>query len=156
MSTLQQSPYLREQRQFPDSDLKQLARQSDQAYIDVASKVNARTIGSFALGNQIITGERWFFQGQRQPQQSLRQIYNFSAAGSIPHGISFDSITQFTKCQGVYTDGSDWYGAIFGSSIVIAGQVSFYITSTHVVILADAGAPAITSGTIILEWLSQF
>ena len=47
----------------------------------------------------------------------------------------------------------DWYGAVYGSNTAIAGQLSFYITSTQIVILSGAGAPAITSGIIDVEFL---
>lgn len=153
---IQFAPYLREQRQFPSSELKLLASQVDQAYIDIASKVNNRTISTFPVNVQIVTGERWFITGQPQQQQTLRQVYLFTAAGNVPHGISFTSVSAFTKCQGSFTDGTNYYGAIYGSNVAIAGQVSFYITPANIVILSGAGAPTISSGIIILEWLSVF
>jgi len=154
MSFLQQAPYLRTQRQFPQGTLSELASQCDQAYIDVASKVNNRVIGMYALGQQVITGEKWFLQGS-DPQQTLRQIYTFSGAGSIAHGINVSTTSGFTKVSGSFTDGSNWMGAIFASTTPIAGQISFYLTSSNIVILSGAGAPSISSGYIILEWLSQ-
>lgn len=156
MTLNQHSPYLRTQRQFPNEDVKSLSNQMDHAYIDIAGKVNARTIGLFAFGNSMVTGESWYLTGQPNRQQSLRQIYTFAAAGNVAHGINTAAITGFTKCQGEFTDGTNWYGAIFGSNVAIAGQVSFYITPTNIVILSGAGAPAISSGIVILEWLSQF
>ena len=93
----QQIPHLREQRQFPFDDLKQLARQVDEAYLDIATNVNARTIGQFPIGFAAVTGESWFLQGGNKRQQALRQVYTFTAAGSIPHGIIPSSISQFTK-----------------------------------------------------------
>ena len=152
----QQSPYLRDQRQFPNEDLTELARQVDQAYIDIAAKVNTRTIGIFALGTQSITGEQYYIAGQPRRQQSLRQIYIFDAAGTFPHGIDFTTVQFFTKPIGSYTDGTNYYGCIYASSVPIAGQVSFYITPTDIIVLADGAAPAIVQVTIILEWLSQF
>ena len=152
---LQQSPYLRTQRQFPNDDLRELANQSDHAYVDVAQKVNARTIGLFAINVQVITGESWYLAGQTSRQQTLRQVYTFTGAGNIPHGINFASITQFTRGFGEYTDGTNWYGVINGTSVAIAGQVSFYVTPTNIVVLVDGGAPAVTKGTIVIEWLSQ-
>lgn len=152
----QQSPYLREQRQFPNDEVKSLSNQLDQTYIDIASKVNARTIGLFAVGVQIVGGESWYLAGSSQRQQTLRQIYQFTAIGNIAHGIKFTSVSQFTKPSGSFTDGTNYYGAIYASNVAIAGQISFYITPTNIVILAGAGAPAIVSGTIILEWLSIF
>lgn len=127
----------------------------DRAYVDTASKVNARTIGLFPDNAPVVTGEQWFLSGQTSKQQTLRQIYPFTATGSIPHGINFATVSQFTKPSGSYTDGTNWYGAIYASSVAIAGQVTFYVTPTNIVILAGAGAPSITNGTIILEWLSQ-
>jgi hypothetical protein len=154
---LQQAPYLREQRQFPNDNLKDLSNQVDHAYIDIATKVNSRTIGIFANKFQIITGERWYLNGSSQSQQTLRQVYTFTAAGNIPHGINFAAITFISPvCYGSYTDGTNYYGVIFASSVPIAGQVTFYVTPTNIVIQSGAGAPAITSGQIILTWLSQF
>lgn len=154
---LQQSPYLREQRQFPYEDVRQLSNQVDLAYIDIASKVNSRTIGIFGVNFPTITGEQWYLQGQPTKQQTLRQLYTFSGAGPILHGINWASVSQISaKSYGSYTDSTNWYGAIYASSIAIAGQVSFYVTPTSIVILRDAAAPVISTGTIILEWLSQF
>lgn len=150
----QKSPYLRAQRLFPPDDLRALANENDHAYIDIANKVNERVIGIFAVNNPIVTGESWFITGQKQ--QSLRQVFTFTAAGAITHGINFASITGFTRGFGSYTDGTNWYGVIFGTSVAIAGEVSFYITPTTIVVLLGAGAPAITRGILVVEWLSQF
>ena len=156
-NNLQVSPYLKGQWQFPYDDLRGLSHQVDIAYIDISSKVNARTIGTFAVNFPLVTGERWYLSGGSTPQQSLRQVYTFTGAGNIPHGINLAAVSQFTsKCYGSYTDGTNWYGVIFASSVGIAGQVTFYITPINIVVLVDAGAPAVTSGTIVLEWLSQY
>lgn len=153
---VQNNPYLREQRQFPFDDLRMLANQCDQAYIDVANKVNARTIGNYAVNLFSITGERYFLQGSPRPQQVLRQVFPFTGAGNVPHGINTETVTAFINCFGEYTDGTNWYGTIYGSNVAIAGQISFYVTPTNIVVLVDAGAPAITGGYIVLSWISQF
>lgn len=154
--TLQQAPFLREQRQFPSEDIKSLANQVDQAYIDIALKVNARIVGTFAVGNALITGESWFLSGQPRRQQTLRQVFTFTGAGNLPHGINFASVSSFTRGFGSYTDGTNWYGVLFASSVAIAGQVSFYVTPTNVVVLVDGAAPAPTTGLLVIEWLSNF
>lgn len=154
---LMQAPYLREQRQFPNDDLKQLANQMDHAYIDIASKVNARVIGNYAVNIQTITGERFYFQGQPQKQQVLTQVYVFTSTASINHNIDFTTISyMLPSCYGSYTNGTIWTGLIFGSNVAIAGQISFYLTSSQIVFLVGAGAPALTSGIIVLKWISQF
>lgn len=158
MTFLQQSPFLREQRQFPNDNLRELANQSDHAYIDIAQKMNDREISIYATGFQVMSGGSWYLSGSSgaSKQQALRQLYQFTAAGNIPHNINWASVAFISpRSYGTFTDGTNWYGAIYASSTAIAGQVSFYVTPTNVVILADAGAPMITSGTINLEWVSQ-
>src|ERR1700676_2838282 len=123
---LQQSPYLRNQRQFPNDDLRELSNQMDHAYIDIASKVNNRVIGLFGTNFQIITGERWFFTGSTDPQQSLRQVYNFTGAGNIAHKLNWNSVSSISpRSYGTYTDGTDWYGGLIEARVEIAGKFSF-------------------------------
>lgn len=158
MTFLQQSPYLREQRQFPNENVRELANQSDHAYIDIAQKVNAREIAIYATGFQVISGQNWYLSGSSGPntQQGLRQVYQFTAAGNIPHGINWASVAFISpRSYGTFTDGTNWYGAIYASSTAIAGQVSFYVTPTNIVVVSGGGAPAITNGYINLEWVSQ-
>lgn len=149
-------PYLKESRQFPTEDLQELSAQVDQAYIDVASKVNLRTVGIHGLNTQVVTGESFYLAGSSQKQQSLRQLYTFTAAGTYPHGIDFSSVSFFTKCWGSYTDGTNWYGVIFATSNPITNAATFYITPTDIVITFDGAAPAPTKIYINLEWVSIF
>jgi len=155
MTTIQQSPYLRQQRQFPIENVKDLANQTDHAYIDIAQKVNARTIGVFSANVNQSTGESYYFTGSSQKQQSLRRVYNFTGAGNVPHGLNWASVAKIShQSFGSYTDGTSWFGAIFGTSVAVAGLVTFYVTSTNIVVVSGAGAPAISSGYIDLEWIS--
>lgn len=157
MINVQISPYLRDQRKFPTEDVRLLSDQVDHAYIDIAGKVNQRIIGLYALNFAAITGEKWYFQGPNQVQQSLRKLFTFTTAGNIPHGLDWAGVSQISlRSYGSYTDGTNWYGVIYASSVPIAGQVSFYVTPTNIVVLSGAGAPAITNGTIVLEFISNF
>jgi hypothetical protein len=156
MTLLQSSPFLREQRQFPNDDVRALSNQVDHAYIDIAQKNNLREIAIYATGFQTINGQSWYLDGGNERQQALRQVYQFTAAGNIPHGLNWPSVSFISPLSyGSYTDGTNWYGVIYASSVTIAGQVSFYVTPTNIVVLMDSGAPAITSGIINLEWVSQ-
>ncbi len=145
--------YLRTSREFPE-ELHQLTVEINKAYVDTANNVNARTIGLFPTNRPAINGESYFITNN-QRQQGFRQIYPFTAAGNIAHGLNFNSISQFTKPSGTFTDGTNYYGAIYASNTAIAGQISFYITPTNIVVLSGAGAPGISSGLIILEWISK-
>lgn len=153
--TTQQSPFLRLQREFPTDSIQALGIELDKSYIDTAQRVNDRIIGLYPVNFLAVTGESWYFVGQARRQQSLRQVYTFTAAGSIAHGINWNSVSSISpKCCGTYTDGTNWYGVMYSSSVAIAGQISFYITPTNIVILAGAGAPAVTSGYVVLEYVS--
>ena len=153
---LQQSPFLRAQRQFPNDDLQALSNQMDHTYIDIAQKVNYRTIGIYPTNFLAITGDRWYLTGSNSALQSLRQIYTFTAIGPIPHGLDWDSVSQISpKSYGTYTDDTNWYGCLYASITPIVGQVSFYVTDINIVVVSGAGAPAITNGTIVLEYISN-
>ena len=167
-NTINRVPYLRTSREFPE-ELHQLSVEVNRSYVDIAAAVNNRTIGLFPTSRPAINGESWFINPQNptgfnsQRQQGLRQVYPFTATGTIPTGISFNSVNRFTKPSGSFTDGTNYYGAIYASNVAIAGQVTFYIvpspvlnpTTFNIVIIAGGGAPAIQSGIIILEWISD-
>ena len=155
--TLQQSPYLRDQRQFPNDDLRDLANQVDHAYIDIAGKVNSRTIGLFAVNFPIVTGESWYLAGQPKRQQTLRQVYPFTAAGNIVHGINLSTVTTFTRIYGVFYDGTIYYPLPYVDVIAANNQVNVVVNGTNIVITAGGGSPpTISAGYVVLEWLSQF
>ncbi len=159
-----QSPYIRTTREFPE-DPRELTDEVNQAYLDIASNINVRTIGIYPINRPAVTGNNYYLQGN-QKQQTVRQIYTFSgtAPAPIPHGINVLGISRFTpSCYGSYSDtAGNYYGIPYASSVAIAGQVSFYITPNSagnvldgtIVIVVDAGAPAIDKGIISLEWIA--
>ena len=155
-TNIQQSPYLRAQRNFPSENLKNLAVQMDLAYIDIASKVNARTVGIFALNVPIVNGEEWYLKGTSLPQQALRQIYSISSYTSFNHNINFAGVSFFTKISGVGFDGTNYFPLPFVNGSNTAGQVEMYVSPSQVVFVAGGSAPAIQSGIILLEWVSLF
>lgn len=148
-----QTPFLRAQRHFPQ-DSQALAVELDKSYIDIANAVNTRTIGVYPKNFSVVTGNSWYLTGSNQRQQTLRQVYTFTSAGSIPHNINTQSISGFTFISGSFTDGTNFYPLPY-VAIVAANQVQVVITPTNIVITAGGGAPTIASGVIVLEWLSQ-
>ena len=155
MSTnvVNQVAYLRTSREFPEA-AHQLTVEVNKAYVDTANAVNNRIIGIFPTTRPAITGEGWFLTGN-QKQQTLRQVYTFTTTTAINHNVQIFTTNQFTRCFGSYTDGTNTYGLIFGTSVAIAGQITFYTTATQIVFVVGGGAPALTSGRITLEWLSS-
>ena len=161
-TSVQQTPYLRVQRTFPTDNAQALAVEIDRAYTDTASKVNARTIGIFPTNLPVVTGEQWFTSGgsgnvaAQGKQQTLRRVYMFTAAGSIPHDINFTGITAFTRIYGTFTNGTNWYPLPYVDVVAANNQVNVIVTPTNIVIAAGGGAPpTITSGYVIVEWLSN-
>ena len=146
------SPYLRSNWKFPTDD-ENLKIQLERSYLDIANTVNARTIGSYPTNVQAITGNKFYLKGN-QPQQGFRQVYSLSGTTSIDHNVKLTDIAGFTDAYGVFTDGTNWYGLMPGTNTAIAGQISFYISPTQIVFQSGAGAPTLTSGTIVLEWIS--
>lgn len=162
MSTniVNQVAYLRTTREFPE-DLRQFTIEANKAYVDTANAVNNRTISIFPTTRSAINGESWFIINN-QKQQGLRQVYAFTTTADIPIGFKFSKISRFVRTFGEYTDGTNWYGLIPSTSVAIAGQIGFYVlldpTSTETDILrfvSGGGAPVLTNGTIVLEWLSN-
>ncbi len=151
----QQSPYLRDQRQFPNDDLKELANQSDHAYIDIATKVNSRTIGIFANNFQIVTGESWYLNGQPQKQQTLRQVYQTDGYTAITHNIDFNTVSTFTVIRGIGFDGTNYFPIPYAHPLPGA-SLAIYVSPTLINFISGGGSPIIVRGIVILEWLSQF
>jgi hypothetical protein len=158
-NVVNQMPFLRTSRNFPE-EIGQFTVEVNKAYVDTANAVNNRTISLFPSDRPAINGESWFQVGNLK-QQGFRQIYPFTvtppATVPIPilHRIMIVTPAQFVRGFGSYTDGTNTYGLIWGSTVAIAGQISFFISPTSIVFVIGAGAPVPTSGVVILEWLSQ-
>lgn len=154
---IQNSPYLPRQRNFPNN-IETLSVEIDKTYIDIASRVNEKTIGLFGVNFQVITGEDWFLQGQPRKQQTLRQVYAFGtiapgASLTIPHNIR--NIVQFTRIYGTCITSQPDYRPIPYSSIAANHNIDLRVDSTSIVIANGGIAPTINSGLIILEWISD-
>lgn len=155
MSTniVNKSPFLRTSRNFPE-DAQPLAVETNKSYVDIANAVNSREISIYPSGRPAQNGQTWYLTSQAQ--NAFRQIYYFTVAGNIPHGIMWPSVYLISpRSYGSYTDGTNHYGVIYSTSGAIAGKLSFYVTPLNIVIEAGAGAPAVSYGIIDLEWIAQ-
>ncbi len=162
-TNLQQSPYLPRQRNFPNDDVQELGVVLDKTYIEIASKVNERTIGLYAVNFPIITGENWFLSGQPKKLQTLRQVYAFGEilpGGTFSTPISLKGFSQFTRIYGtIITDeggGNRAYKPLPTASTGPNQNVDIVVVNgTTLLIRSDAGQNRIISGLAILEWLSN-
>lgn len=159
-NVINQMPYLRTSREFPE-EMHMLTVECNKAYVDTANVVNERTIGIHTTTRPAINGEQWYLV-KNLKQQAFRQVYTFTGTSDINIGFKLASISQISKMSGVYTDGTSWFGLIPGTSVAIAGQILFYVTvnalsttSDVIKFVVGGGAPSLTSGKIVLEWLSQ-
>jgi hypothetical protein len=153
--TSQNSPFLPIQRNFIQKSQEGLSEVIDKSYVDIAQKMNDRVIGNYAMGSEIVTGEKYYNKGQ--PQTSKRQMYEINSTTSVPapvpHNIVISQINQFTKMYGQYTDGTgNWYSLQAGTSVAVAGQLTFFLDPTNINFLSGAGAPKLIRGLIILEY----
>lgn len=152
--TVQQAPFLRNQRQFPFDAVQNLSFEVDRTYIDIASKVNARTIGLYAVNFPVVTGEDWFLTGQSQKQQTLRQLYTGTGTGSFSHGIDISKITGFTRIYGTFLSGSNWDPLPYVDVTLLSNCVGLSVTPTDIVI--SSGTTVVGTWYVVLEWLSVF
>lgn len=158
-NVVNQVAFLRTSREFT-GDKDKLVQTLDKSYIDTSNAVNARTIGIYPVNRPAITGENWFLTSN-QKQQALRQVYTFTTTADIPLGFKISTIAEFTRLFGTWLSGTSWFGLLGASSVAIPGQLSFYIvvdgasTTTDLIRFAvGAGAPALTSGKVVIEWIA--
>lgn len=153
-NVVNQVAYLRTSREYPN-EVVDLSVEVNKSYVDIAAAVNVRTIGIYPATRPAITGETFYISNQKQ--QTLRQIYTFTSTASIPHGLIkfYSTIPYMTKMYGQFTDGTNWYGLPAATNTAIAGQITFYIDNTNIIFVSGGGAPTLTRGIIVLEWLSN-
>jgi hypothetical protein len=155
-----QVAFLRTSRNFPE-DIKQLTVEINRAYVDTANKVNSRTIGLFTQNVASINGEEWFVNATNQKQQGFRRVYPFGASPTtIAHGLNIPpyqfSTLKFVRIFGTFTDGTNWYPLPYVDSTAANNQVSLFVDPININIVSGGGTPpSISSGTVVLEWLSQ-
>lgn len=160
MSTANTSPFLRTSREFPE-DIHQLSIETNKSYVDVASAVNARTIGLFPVNIPAVTGESWFLSNRRQ--QTLRQTYIIGAIAAggtqnIPTGIT--TFSQFSRIYGtVVTNVVDYRPLPYVDSATVTNQISVTVALVggvqNIIIQVGATSPPVTGGIVVLEWLNN-
>ncbi len=127
-----QMPYLRTSRTFPE-EAQPLSVELTRSYLDIAEKVNDRTIGIFVPNKPVITGESWFLNTGKK-QQTLRQIYPITSTAAFNHGINFLNVERFTVIRGIGFDGTNYYPIPFVSPVAAANNMGLYVSPTQVVL----------------------
>src|SRR5258708_34491620 len=101
-SPVQSSPLLPRQRNFPREEVIDLANEIDKTYIDMAARINDKTIGIYPLNASSVTGDQYYLKGQ--PIQTQRQLYSFTTFAAINHGMTVGINTFFIRMYGVFTN----------------------------------------------------
>lgn len=155
-SSLQtQNNFLRTSREFP-SNLENLTLELDKSYVDIANAVNVRTIGVFPINRPTVTGES-FFLVSNQRQQSLRQVFKIGAiapGATLTTPYSINGFSQFSRIYGTCITNVPDNRPIPYASVTANANIELRVTSTNIIVSVGAASPAITSGIIVLEWIS--
>jgi hypothetical protein len=159
---LQTSPYLIRQRNFPDQNPKELGIELSKTYIEIAQRVNDRTIGLFATNFAIITGESWFLSGDVRKQQTLRIVFQIPAvpAGGVYSTNLPEIYTGIsTRIFGVVqTDLPDERPVPYASTVTgdnIAVRLDQSTNPSTLQFAVGSGSPNVLSGLMTVEFLSN-
>lgn len=152
-NVVNQIPYLRTSRDFPE-EIHQLTVEINKTYVDIANAVNNRIISIFPVKRPALTGESWFLK-ENFRQQTFRQVYNITSYTNFNHNIDTSSIALFTVIRGMGFNGTNYFPIPFVNGSDPTGQVEIFANSSQVKFVAGVNAPTITTGFILLEWLSQ-
>lgn len=145
------APYLQTSVFFPN-EFDEFRVKFLELYRDISNCVNVRQIAVFDL-QEFLTGESWATNGNPQrKKQTYRKIFYFSDA-SLTFAHNITNLTLTTHIYGSFTDGTNFYPLPYVSSAAVANQIQVVVTPTNVVVTKGGGAPAITNGVIVLEYL---
>lgn len=145
--------YLPTTQYFPE-DFQAFREYLTFVYSDIARRLNDKEIALYDLV-ELLTGEQWFDPNNTQIKRlAFRKVFEFSDANlNFAHGIT--GIVLCTHIYGSFTDGTNFYPLPYVSATAIANQIQVDVTATNVVVTKGGGAPAITNGVVILEYLKN-
>jgi hypothetical protein len=150
---LENSPFVPTTRNFNGSD--DQIRIMLNAYLTiVANAVNIREISQYDL-IELINGQQFFDPTDAQKKRySFRKVFEFDDSDlNFPHGITDITICTYIGGGAVTVAGN--FIPIPYVSVVLANQIEIDVTPTNIIITKGAGAPVITDGIIILEYLKN-
>lgn len=127
-------------------------------YTEIANAVNIRDIALYDQ-SEIINGQQYFFPNNPQRKRTAyRKVFSIGAiaAGATlntAHGLT--NVSIYTRIYGTCITATPDYRPIPYVSTTLNQQISIRVTATNIVIVNGAGAPAITSGIVVLEYLKN-
>lgn len=140
-------------------DQKAFWEQVTKSYADTARNVNIREIAIYET-NENPTGEQWFTSGDPQVKRSaFRKVYEIGpiaagATSTTAHGLT--GVTAYTHIYGTaITAAPDNRPIPYASATAVNQQIEIKVDGTNITIINGAGAPNITSGIVVLEFLKN-
>lgn len=154
MSTINNTPFLRTSRKFPQ-DTKLLEVELSKSYVDTANAVNSREICLYytAIVN---TGQQWSIPANGEVAQALRKVFLIpaTAAGAtatIIHNIP--SISQVTRLYGTIISALPDFRPLPYASTTANANIELRADTTNIYVKVGSASPNIVSGNVIIEWL---
>jgi len=154
-----ESPFLPTSLYYPEEPSQLLIVLTD-SWIQLASRVNARTIGQYQISENL-TGNYYANTVDAQdPIQSFRMYIPLPAIATgatytVAHGITGFSNLVFvdTQCE-VITDAVTFNkrSVPYASATLVTDQIQIDKDDTNIRIVNGATAPNITSGLLVLEY----
>ena len=139
--------------QVYSNDQDQRLLQHTKVQSDNSRYINLREIALYQTV-ETITGQQWFNPTNAQvPRYGFRAVYPFTSA-TLTFNHNLSNFTIFTFIGGGFTDGTNFYPLPYVSTTA-ANQVGVHVTPTQIVITVGGGAPSVSSGVIVLEYLKQ-
>jgi hypothetical protein len=125
----------------------------------LGNTLNIREVAVYDL-LEILNGQLWYATDATDPtfpankRADFRQVYTFSDASlTFAHNIA--NLIQATRIYGTFTDGTFFYPLPYVDAAAATNQVAIKLSATQVIITKGGGAPAITSGVVVLEYLQN-
>ncbi len=147
------APYLQTSVYFPN-DFDEFRVTFLGQFRNIGNLINVRQIGIFDEV-EFLTGEQWpDVTNSQKKRQTFRKIFFFSDA-SLTFNHNITGIVLCTHIYGTGTNGTNFFPIPYVSATAVANQIQIDVTPTQVIITKGGGAPAITNGVIVLEYLKN-
>jgi len=147
-----QAPYLPQHRTFDPANPSLFKNQIENAWIQIAFRINERVIGNFYTNEQL-AGQEYFGSNNQRRRSVFRKVVNFgtlpnTGAKSVAHNLNPTSDWKFTH---IYATGSDPVAL----SYIPVPNSFIVVDATNVTITTTSDLTAYTNCTVVLEYLKE-
>jgi hypothetical protein len=149
-----QAPYLPQSRTFDVANASLFKIQIENAWVQIALRINERVIGNY-YKNEQLTGKEYFGITNQKRRQSFRKLIEITGlatgANAIAHGIVFPSPNIFRI---VGYEGGIWDLTAVGYAPLPNGDITVTVDATNINITIPASYNGY-DGYITLEYLKE-